>query len=833
MGLFSAKKQIFVSSSAYNLAGDIDQRPDFLKTVVVGSIITPNGQSLGKNLTDSYLRGPALRLRRYAEWSRTSGFAAFMGIPSGGIVMGSNIDESILAGEIPHDPGQTVLVQSAEIGRADFTYWVDRYMLENHPDEIETDYTADFDVAAGEIVVTRVGPIVESFVPTDYTVGTAYLYATYLLVDEEVADDLEEGSVVTLSSGDPFPDTTGWTEISETTVGTITETVFERTTYLGAVGSALAAEREVMTQWEDSSDSSRSYRIDTQQITLKSWSPLKMLIYPLGSGNTTLDALFQPTANEGDFLPFIPLRINNVTVAEDNIYSEFWEPCRKALKKSINADYGDLIDKLNDNASIGDIDYAYVVFGVPLNTKENAARRYIYEFFQEMLAGQTLGGLTYAEWRALQDEAQDRATAWYAWYAAQSDPSDPLFNTVEPDLPYYPPPPTSAGEVRVASSTHPAISFDMVVTWKVLEETTGFGLKEAGRKPGELWWEYVGIENVSQTYVSNEAGTFPAEKDVDHVRLHWQVDGNSWRTLDFWGLEHRNMIYGGKQVEILSGEALADEEESGFIIPLHEEILKRTPLVRATQMSFGCAYLVLNSYKIVKEKWYQTGWFKVLLIIIIVVITIVTGGAGAGSAGLLGTNAAVGAALGYTGAAAAIAGAIANAIAAMIVTRLLGLVSTALFGDKFGTIIGAIASLVVLQVGAALNSGGSFASAFQDMTKAENLMKLTEAALNGTSGYIKANTAENLQNMMVETQTLLNDYNEQSKVVAGRMEELFGGTNDAVDPLSLTEVSLPTRGELPDTFLARTLMTGDEIAELSTEMLSSFAELTLNTELFT
>src|SRR5690606_22369136 len=50
-----------------------------------------------------------------------------------------------------------------------------------------------------------------------------------------------------------------------------------------------------------------------------------------------------------------------------------------------NQDYDDILEQINNHENVEDIDYASVVFGVSLNTKDNASKKYIYKFLQYLM----------------------------------------------------------------------------------------------------------------------------------------------------------------------------------------------------------------------------------------------------------------------------------------------------------------------------------------------------------------------------------------------------------------------------------------------------------------
>jgi hypothetical protein len=184
------------------------------------------------------------------------------------------------------------------------------------------------------------------------------------------------------------------------------------------------------------------------------------------------------------------------------------------------------------------------------------------------------------------------------------------------------------------------------------------------------------------------ARLFSTIKPTQYVVINWQVDLTTWKKITIHDLTYKNFIYGSLAVIYTGKEAVESTEESGFIIPLHEGIYKSMGRKHNTQMATACCFLVFNSYLEVKQKWYQTKLFKVLLIVVIVVITIIAPPAGGAA-----TKAAMatGEFLGLSGTAALIAGFIVNFVAAAIVTNLIMKAATHVFGVKIGTIIGTIA----------------------------------------------------------------------------------------------------------------------------------------------
>ena len=251
------------------------------------------------------------------------------------------------------------------------------------------------------------------------------------------------------------------------------------------------------------------------------------------------------------------------------------------------------------------------------------------------------------------------------------------------------------------------------------------------------------------------------------------------------------MIYGGKSVDITAKEALDDADESGFIIPLHDVIYKSMSLVDSTQISTACCFIVFNCYTVVKQKWYQTLAFKIIIFAVQVYLY-----------------------------------GLPTALATAFVTKVIEKVAIAIFGEKLGGMIVAIINVAITA------NPGDFANAdiatiFGNMMKAENLIKLSMAVGDGVSGYLQASAMEVIR----ETQDMLETYADKMAGIDKLFEENIGYGRGMIDPTLLTSSASKFRPETLDSFLSRTLMTGSEIAELSISMIDRFPAMTTSTDL--
>lgn len=882
MGLFSGKTKIYVASSVYNLAGDINTRPDYMKTTVIGAVMQGN-LSMADIINDSYMGGPGIRMRLFSSWSRDN-YDDVIGLAAGSLGVVAAIDPTVVASQITAPEGETVYVQAARIDFADFQEWCDQYIYENYPSRINETFEIDIDEDTNLITMTSTeGGSTITFTPENFVQGALYLYADYTFYKSPTTEPPVVGPVNTYSSESVLPSTLLWTKVSDDTTPestalnehkvvvvsysdgrpdetTTTDTpstytwnsyvkVYKRGFTTAVNPTTVVVDNRVMThkkigtkvsnttadtQTEDigggvtkttvTTTTTESVNIEytsqsvTNNTTMTAAGEPQLLIYKQGDGNATLDALFDTDDTEERFYPFIPIR-NNKTWVETN--DDVWPLCKTAFKKSTGGKLTKVVSELKDNDKIGDIQYIYGAFGCSLNTPEDTAKEYIYRFFNKAAAAfpadpqyPTLEAVI-----AGFDTANAAAEAYVEWWNAHGEEGADVTDN-PPPLPEYPTIPSRT--FRVHSDKE--YKYDMSVSWNYVFETSHSGEAWSGAKQGQLRTRYAGNVTLTRKNIrtdpdTNKLAISTTSTSMQEYEMLWQTSDTTYTKLRVLGLHHKNRVYKNKSVDTDVSEAMDDADESGFIIPLNTSIYRSMSLTRSTQLATACTYLVMNSYKKVKEKWYQTGAFKIAVIVVAVAIAVFT--SGAGGAGILGMYGSVGAALGFSGLAAVIIGAVANAIAAMVLISILQTVSVSLFGDKIGFIVAAVASVVAMNVGTALATGTSMSTMAANMASASNIMQVTSAVGNGISQYINASTAE----LVKQTERVMQQYNTDAKEIQSKYEEMFGtGGQGVIDPMQFISM------ESLDTFLSRTLLTGSDIADMSLNMINNFTDVTLSVD---
>jgi len=747
---------ISVGSTVYNLAGEEKDRPQFLKSLLLRNILSGTEESVGNTITNGYLNGPAMRLKQFFKWAKKSKNYGMIGMPTGSIDQANDLNPADLEPHIPTPSGKVIWCQYAVVGIADTVYWAQQWVGINRPAALTTGWVSEYKSTTNKITIRFIDGSTVSFTPANFVLKKYYVYAYYIIVTN--------------------------------------------------------------------SASSNTVSFSTDQ----------MYIYRIGSGKPAIDALVKNRGSFGEFFPFIPIRIDEHFLST-TYHPTAYKQVKKAFKKATSGKLDELIENLKDNDDLDDVDHAYVVFGVSLNVVDMSCKRYLYKFFEKLMFGQIGGPDVYNKWVTVAAAEYAKYIVWRDWkrrhgaYGGRDDD--------KPDPGPEPARPRSSSIANngiqitgvapfVDTDGSEKLDYDVQLYWAYIKDGRGNGLGRAGARKNDCWLVYIGEDTVARKYYTAASlGDEDNSSVYEKFRIYWQhqetfngVVTNFYTYLEVVGMRHKNEIYKGQAVRIGAKEALKDKDESGFIVPLHYEIWQDTRIVDSSQMGTACIFIVFNSYTVTKKKWYESGIFRIFLVIIIAIVSVVfTGGAGLG---LLGAHLSVGAALGFSGLTAAIVGAVVNAIAALVLTTILQKVATAL--GVIGPIVAAILGILIGNVISAFQAGTAFTFDWMSLFKADNLMKLTEA--------VGGSVQQIMRNQVIEMQQESQRIAKESETQLQKVEETYAsefGANLNLDYAALFSTNQEVFQETVSTFLARTTMTGTDIVELSQDIIHKFSDLSL------
>lgn len=894
--MFGSRKKIYVSSVIYNMAGNYDERNDYLKYLVLTGVLASDGRTVGEVISSGTLNGPRMNYQTFFRWAKNN---YPEGMPVGGVFGSSPIDPELVNPYIPVTAGFTADAELVSLDFADYWNWAEAYVMEHHPELINTEWDADINEATGEISILFEDHTLEEFMPVNYDKSGKYIYARYSEVQPPVDPDPQF-----VSAGEdqgPFdyeselPSTSGHYLVSEVdefgvtqnrhqivvAVSTYsdsrpsetveTKTVIGSRTYDRLVQTferyvSLRADtvNEARSWWDLSrvvvweapayevvwdgettdvveiepgvfrTTVTTTYREDFLSSGSKWWGREevwekdngikgmpKLFIYKIGDGVTELDALDETVTPMDGFFPMIPIRTNNKMIDEEPHLTNIYPQAKKAWKRASGGKKIEkLIEDVADNPDLGDIDYSFLVWGVPLNSITREAKLYIYKFFRTMMDQQKHTPEEFAEFLADDAAYKDYLDAFEVWQNSGEEGGAP--QTAPPVAPSRPkisfPPLTT---IRTNGQHPETAHYDFQLSFSLITETIHAGKWKEDARKNEVKIEKGPDYETSTSFIGLVSSIF-ARTGTTHntMYIYWQENDDQYRILTVIGARHKNVVYGGKSVDITSSEALDDGDDSGFLVPMHYSILKSMPIVWANQLATEGLIIVFNCYVIVKKKWYQTFLGFLLIVVVIVVATaIFTGGASLAGGGILGSNAAVGAMFGVSGMTGALLGAIANAVVAAIVSQI---VSTVL--AKFGPIGQILAAVFGIVMGGIQSGAFSNGFSFDIFLRADNLLRLTNAFVSAYTMHIQLKTADIYTRMA----DLEEAYKRQKREIDELMYELTGFSS-GFDPMALTEI-LNGRFESRDAFNQRTLMTGSDIAELSHGLIEHYVDSSLDLE---
>lgn len=761
MGLFSDRITTVVASTVYNLAGDEKEQTDQLRSAVIGSILS-NRDNLREVIVDSTIQGPAQGQKRFLRYMEANHPTYLI---DGAVNSYADVNAADIQSEITSLLGLTgndvLRIAAAKIDVGEVDYWAEIWVGQNHPDLTRDDWFVEYDSGSSELVIHLPGPI------------EARIAASPDLL---------------------------WA------MGTQTGTELRKLLYVAYTVVNTGA------QDEQASESS-----------------LELLVYRMGTGNAVLDALANTATDMTEFYPALPLRIDNKSVRHGD-YSDEYTVAKAAYNRLTSQKLDELLDTIEDNDDLEDIDFAYLVNGISLNTENQVAKEYLYNFLSQLKDTQTS---TKADYDSFMDRVVTAEKALREWdrYMERQNAGGPFTNEPPPALDQETATEPPANTFEVSSPALPNLR--QRLSWNFMQEEILPGncqhfdgdLTRDKAKEGEYFihsaapYQFYTRHTPRSERMLNYGWYV---KDLPRVFLMYQINPFSYKRLEIAGFTHDNFVYRGEAVTITAEEAMADTEASGFIVPLHAPTVDALGMSKRTRMAGSVSHIVFNSYEEVRQRWYEKGIFRVLLVVAAAALSVVIPGLGGATAsGILGSNLAVGTALGMTTAlGAAMAGAIANAITAVIVTTLISASSNVVFGEKLGALIGSIVSFVTLSYVSTVAQGGTFS--WSQFLRADNLLQLTNAGAGAYMRFLHADTLETY----AEIGELEDDFTENMEDIEELMASVLGNTGVELDPMELTN-AFDGFYESSETFLSRTLLTGSDIVNISHNMISDFSEISL------
>lgn len=147
-----------------------------------------------------------------------------------------------------------------------------------------------------------------------------------------------------------------------------------------------------------------------------------------------------------------------------------------------------------------------------------------------------------------------------------------------------------------------------------------------------LLWNYINLETktgsigqVNTVTISTEINPRYTLSGLDYENsrliIRKQITTNTYQELVIHGLEHITDVYEGTLYSTTLADLNDDDKKTGFFIPLSRNIVNKIPFNMRSQLMMDCLTIVVYAVQVSYVKWYQRGFFKILITVIILVVS--------------------------------------------------------------------------------------------------------------------------------------------------------------------------------------------------------------------
>ena len=464
-----------------------------------------------------------------------------------------------------------------------------------------------------------------------------------------------------------------------------------------------------------------------------------------------LDPINNPPALD-EYLPVVPIRYYNVDYTDESRdTTPLWITSRRLLRK-LAMDFERLGDQINKNPDVAEIDHAYVMFGVDLQTNISDSIWYLGLFFQHLYSLQEKNKIDYINQLSTPGSNPDPLNSYKTNVVEEANflehglNLNVKFGFITSELRVGRIAEGRAGRVGKAKKGHSIYSVTKT-------RSGGFGGRTWSGDGGDS-----GRVMIDRSYQVNEA----------KLIIDMQIAKRVIRRVTVTGLEIHNKIYRRYGITTKYIDVVESSEEHNLIIPMQYHIAQSMKLWKRNMLYVDGGLMVINTYVVTKLKWYETGFFKFLLLVVAMIITIYTG-----QAWLLGLVAAL--------EATALA-VIIYLVKAIIVSYLLNLAMSWLI-KKFGAKLGIIGAIILTVVAMVVSKGASFNMAGLVLSTSQAMMQVAMALISAVNEFL-VDAGQKLVDEYLEFRNKMSDRWEELKTA----QELLDNKHD-LDPLTFARPS--------------------------------------------
>lgn len=535
--------------------------------------------------------------------------------------------------------------------------------------------------------------------------------------------------------------------------------------------------------------------------------PAFTLSYAYGGGDARLNVFLRQleTPTSGTF-PALVIKKNNKYLNTDDFLDEPWQTSdayitTKSYARRLGLNVDDLLEMVENNPDEHKIDYAFVQPGTKINSPNQPVIEYHFNYFNR-----------------LRLVFPDNKPAFDAYRAASEHPPHSHVS-MEKALN------CPAQSFRIKDPDIAKQSVNMEIAWRYMtyEEKSGT-LTDAY----EIECGPQDLLTVRYTFVK---GYRTVDYDCTKLFLRKRLNDTTYAELMVAGLWHENYIYKGHSVQSGVWDAFNDPEGdfgTGFLIPLEYEVFVSLTERERLQLSQEAMHIIFNCYKVQKEPWYATGFFKFVLMVVAIVITVYSFGSMSGLVG--GIYDAI-----YIALPIGISATLAFALAAILTSLVIGAMYAGVsyvakeagewaaehWGPAWGAVV-QIATTIVLSYGIGMGLKGIG----MNIPPTPLIQQVGNAA-----SYVLAGLSSYTEMQMVELQEAQKEWHDYVSSPDNPLEQVNDLLEEMFPDMTLTQQAFFAPRESMDEFLGRTLSLVDSLTNRLTLPISHLSELTLTPRL--
>ena len=319
---------------------------------------------------------------------------------------------------------------------------------------------------------------------------------------------------------------------------------------------------------------------------------LKWWYYAIDSGVYDENLIVTDVLESAGY-PVVPIRYERAYINE--IDNEALYTAGKKLLNKIDLSFDDIVSNLDSNPDVHEIDHAYVMFGVDLQSNNQTVLKYLITYFTQLAAVPTID---------MFDKMLNASEGnWYRSGVAQVQASPYLVgyeNIAEYDLGLL---------YNMGDITFTEYGLDLLLTWSTLSVTTETG---SIGEVGTITKEITGLLSSS---IIPAADIFSSPtRDYQYYKrgtlwLREQISANRYTQVKLTDPVHRNTIYKSHAVMTNLGDVDGSEDEHNFILPLHYAAVMKMPISLKNELFNNAINLIVNGYEDTHVQWYETPEF--------------------------------------------------------------------------------------------------------------------------------------------------------------------------------------------------------------------------------